>query len=118
MIAYGEAGITTSDATPVGAAISTPQENGTFVVVGSAVVRQRNGTGRAAFRQSALVSNNAGTVVADAVGTQEAMRNAGAAAWTFALSIVNGQVVGTLTGAAGVVTDCQCNIEGFQIGPF
>lgn len=112
----------TTDATPTQATGSnmpwTPQDGASFAVTMTAVARQTNGTGRASFKQFAIISSDGGVVTAAGVGTQEKAANAGAAAWTLAASIVNNQVVLTFTGEAGKTIDCNIVLSGIQVGPF
>lgn len=115
---YAEGSAHTSDATPVVALEWDPQDGAAYHVEMHAIARQSNGTGRAAFTQTAIISKDAGTVTAAGVGAQEKVNNAGAAAWTLAASISGNKVVVTFTGEAGKVIDCNVTVAGMQAGPF
>jgi hypothetical protein len=118
MIHYADGSAHTDDATQTSGVVWTPQDNGAYIITVYAVARQSNGTGRAAFKQTALISSDAGVVTASAVGTQEKLTNAGASTWLLSPAIIDGQIVGRFTGAVGATVDVQMDIEGFQIGPF
>lgn len=113
-----EGGTHSADATPTVGVAWTPQDNAAFRVTMYAIARQSNGTGRAAWTQTATISSDGGVVTASGVGTQEKVANAGAAAWTLVASITGNQVVITFTGEAGKVIDCNIDIAGQQVGPF
>lgn len=118
MALFAEGSAHTEDTTPSVAIEWTPQDGAAFRAVLTAVARQSNGPGRAAFTQSAIISNDGGVVTAAGVGTQEKVNNAGAAAWTLVAAIINNKVTVTLTGEAGKTIDCNVSISGMQVGPY
>lgn len=108
----------TTDATPTDGLFFEPIDGASYVVVLYAIARQEDGTGRAAFRQVAILSKNAGVTQAEAVGVQEKITNAGGSTWLLQPAIVNNQMLVRFTGAVGATINCYQYLEGFRVGPF
>jgi hypothetical protein len=115
---FSEGSFTTPDATPVQSLDWDPQDNAAYRIEMHALARERNGPGRAAFKQTATISKEAGVVTASGVGAQEKVTNASAATWALAASIQNNRVVAHFTGEAGKVVDGTVIVAGMQVGPF
>lgn len=102
----------TTDNTPLDMGAYIVPDDTTRVITLIAVARQLNGSGRACFRQTALVSRNAGTVVAGALGTQEKLTAGGATAWVATVVISGDSLIFRVTGENSKTISWVGRLEG------